>query len=447
MDENNLQNRAYDFVSKVKIFEDQKKTIDNDNWKGSSSHLGVIDLSDKFIESDVIVREYMSDLSDYKIYILKKSNKYGFIENEYIELYKFVYEISEWNNIQRNISIEYLKEKIIAWIVDVFINNVSKINLFVYLEENLQKDINKYRFCFPILNIDIEKDFNVGESKIMFFSKEYFDEFYKFQLSKIESTEKYSEEIFNKLYRKYQGQVFVAIEVFAESKKAEIIAYENACYVVDILKICGPTIQFPTELCYLELESRMPFSHDYLRFKNDEPFDFSITTKVNRKQMLPFNSELVKDYKVFFDEFGKLLNPKYDSEMEKLIKNSIIFYSKCISETDLHLRISQLIMIVESIFLLDDDKYKMENKSKRRFTDFIFESNTAEKINFIEILTEMYQVRHKMTHKSIRIFIDYKKLRTFQIEMINLFYRILKQCDNFNNKELLINYLDKKANA
>lgn len=95
----------------------------------------------------------------------------------------------------------------------------------------------------------------------------------------------------------------------------------------------------------------MPFSHDYLRFENDDPFDFSITTKINRKQMLPFNSKLVKDYKVF-DEFGKLLNPKYDSEMEKLIKNSIIFYSKCISETDLHLRISQLIMIVESIFYL-----------------------------------------------------------------------------------------------
>ncbi|MCU4188479.1 HEPN domain-containing protein [Flavobacterium sp. HXWNR29] len=446
MNETNLENKAYNFVQKVKIFEDPKKTNDNQNWKGSSSHLGVIDLSDKIVDNDIIVREYMSDLSDYKIYIIRDSIRYGFIESDYYELYKFVYELSEWNNIQQNVSIEYLKEKIISWIVDVHINNVSRINLFIYLDEKLKKDINKYRFCFPILNIDIEKDFNIGDSKIMYFSKEYFDEFYKFQLSKIQSSEEYSEEIFNKLYRKYQGQVFVAIDVFAESKKAEIIAYENACFIVDVLKICGPTIQFPNEVCYLELESRMPFSYNYLRFKNDNHFDFSITTKVNRQQMLPFDSKLVNSYKVFFDEFGRLINSKYNSEMEKIVKNSLIFFSKCISETDLHLRISQLIMILESIFLLDEEKYKMENKAKRRFIDFRFNSNTKEKNDFSEILTEMYQVRHKMTHKSIRIYIDYKKLRIFQIEMINLFYSLLKQCNMFNSKELLITYLDEKAN-
>ena len=103
-------------------------------------------------------------------------------------------------------------------------------------------------------------------------------------------------------------------------------------------------------------------------------------------------------------------------------------------------------MILESIFLLDEEKYKMENKAKRRFIDFRFNSNTKEKNDFSEILTEMYQVRHKMTHKSIRIYIDYKKLRIFQIEMINLFYSLLKQCNMFNSKELLITYLDEKAN-
>lgn len=354
MNENNLQIQAYSFVEKVKVFENKTNKTNFNNWKGSSSHIGVEDWSDKFIDSTAIIKEYMSDLSDYKIYILKNSIKYGFLEFDYVELYKLIYKISEWNNIQVNVSIEYLKEKIITWIIDIFINNVSKIDLFAFLEQNLQKDINKYKYCFPILNIDIEKEFNVGESKITYFSKEYFDEFYKNQIDKKEDIDKDYKDNFDKLYRKYQGQVFVAIEIFAESKKAELIAYENACYIVDILKICGPTIQFPDEVCYLELESRIPFKHDFLRFKNDNKFDFSITTKVNRSQVLPFNSKMVDDYKVYFDEFGKLTNPKFDSELEKLIKNSIIFYSKCISETDIHLRISKFIMIIESIFLLNE---------------------------------------------------------------------------------------------
>jgi len=443
MDENNLQLKAFNFVEKIITIENESNKESFESWKGSSSHLDVIDLSDKFVDAPIIVTQYMSDLSDYKIYVMINSIKYGFIESDYKTFYKLVYEISEWNNIQSKVSIEYLKEKILRWIVDIFINNVSNIDLFSFLENNLSKDVNKYKYCFSILNIDIEKEFNIGESKIKYFSKEYFDEFYKTRLLKGESSEK----TFNEIYRKYQGQVFVEIEVFAESKKAELIAYENSCFTIDVLKLCGPTIQFPTEICYLELESRMPFSYDFLRFKNEDIYDFSITTKVNRSQMLPFDSKLVNGFKPFFDEFGKLLNPKYNSDLEKLIKNSIIFYSKCISETDIHLRISKFIMIIESIFLLDDEKYKMENKCKRRFLDFSFESRSVEKINFNEILTEMYQIRHKMTHKSIRIFIDYSKLRIFQIEIINLLFLVLKNSNIYSNKELLIDYLDKKANA
>lgn len=443
MDENNLQLKAFDFVEKIISIENESNIQNFESWKGSSSHLGVVDLTEKVVDSPIIITQYMSDFSDYKIYVMINNMKYGFSEKEYKNFFKLVYEISEWNNIQSIVSIDYLKEKILTWIVNIYKSNVSNIDLFTFIENNLSKDVNKYRYCFPILNIDIEQEFNVGDSKIKFFSKEYFDKLYETKKIK----HKYSAENFDKIFRKYQGQVFVEIEVLAESKKAELIAYENACCIVDILKLCSPTIQFPTEKCLLELESRMPFSYDFLSFKNNNIYDFSITTKINRSQMLPFDLKLVNDFKPFFYEFGKLLNPKYSSEIEKLVKNSIIFYSKCISETDIHLRVSKFIMIIESIFLLDDEKHKMENKCKRRFTDFAFELRRKEKINFNEILTDMYQVRHKMTHKSIRVFIDNSKLRIFQIEIINLLFLLLNQNQNFNNKESLINYLDVKFNT
>lgn len=440
MDENNLQLQAYNLVQKIVTIENESNKESYESWKGSSSHLNVIDLSDKYIDSPVIVKQYFSDLSDYKIYVMINNIKYGFIENDYKPFFKLVYDISEWNDIHSKVSIEYLKEKVLKWIVDIYINNVSIIDLFVSLDSSITKDVNKYKYCFPILNIDIEKEFSIGESTIKFFSNEYFDEFYE---SKKLEQEDYSKDNFDKLYRKYQGQVFVQIEVLAESKKAELIAYEKSCFVVDILKLCCPTIQFPTEVCYLELESRMPFSYDFIRFKNDNIYDFSMTTKVNRSQMLPFDSELVTGFKPYFDEFGKLLDIKYNSNLEKLVKNSIIFYSKCISEIDIHLRISQLIMIIESIFLLDEDKYKMENKCKRRFLDFSFGSrNNTEKLNFNDILTDMYQIRHKMTHKSIRIFIDFSKVRIFQMEIINLLFLLLKNGDRFESKESLIIFLD-----
>lgn len=437
MNEDNLKLQLFSFVEKLITIENESNKAEFDNWKGSSSHLGVIDLSDKFVETPIVVTQRFSDLSDLKIYIMINNLKYGFKESDYKPFYKLVYEISQWNNIQSKVSIEYLKENILKWIVDIYITNISKIDIFTYLENILFKDVKKYTYYFPVLNIDIEQNFYIGKSRIIFFSKEYFDEFYK----KKSIDDDCSEKDFNEMYRKYQGQVFVESCVYAENKKAESIAYDNSCFIVDILKCCSPTVQFPTEKCYLELESRMPFSYDFLRFENNDIYDFSINTKINRSQ-LPFYSKLITALKPFFDEFAKLLDPKFNTDLQKLVKNSIIFYSKCMSEIDLHLRVSQFIMIIESILLLDDEKYKMEHKCKKRFLEYSFAHRNSEKLNFKEILDDMYQVRHKMTHKSIRIFIDYSELAVFQGEIINLFYLLLTDENGFENKESLINALD-----
>lgn len=439
MNETDLQLSAFSFVNKIVElnFNDENNNTYKD-WSGSSSHLSSVDLSSKVTNSPVIIQQFMTDLSDYKIYIGIGDKKYGLLEVDYKPFYEFVYKVSEWKNLQQKVSIEYLKTKILLWVVNIYIQKKCNIEFLNYLEELLSKDVNRYKFYFPILNIDIEKDFNIGDAKITFFSKEYFDELYSTMSESGEIKKKH----FNKAYRKYQGQVFIAINVNAEKRKAEEIAYEQGCYVADILKLCGPSVQFPNFECYLELESRIPFSYDFISFKNENKYDFSITTKMNRSQSLPFNNEFIKDYEIVFNTFGKLIDKTKLSEIELLVRNSIIFLSKSLSEKDLHLRVSQLIMIIESLFLNDDEKYKMENKCKKRFSFFLFHPNLKETNEFIDVLSEMYQVRHKMTHKSIRIFIDVGKLRLFQIYIITALDKIINNSSEYQNKQQLISSLE-----
>lgn len=104
-------------------------------------------------------------------------------------------------------------------------------------------------------------------------------------------------------------------------------------------------------------------------------------------------------------------------------------------------------MIIESIFLKEDGNFKMEIKSKRRLLDFRFGSNHKLKNKFRLLLDNMYEIRHKMTHKSIRLYIDNSELREFQQEIVYILFMICKISSPNFHKEDFLNWLDKKANV
>ncbi len=442
MNEDQLQNEVFNFVPKIIETKIEKKfnNLSDIQLKGSSAEKGIIDLSDKIVESPIISRQNFSDLSDKKIFILIKGIEYGFLEKDYKEFYKYVYKFISFDNFKERVSVDYLKEKILLWIVDVHINGKVTENLLTYLFRNISKDVQNQTFYFPILNIEIEKEFYIGNAKITYFTKQYLDEFYENKLS-----EELEKSTFSKSFGKFLGKVLVSVDIEAESKLAISLAIKNASYVVDVLKLTSPTVTIPSERCFLELESRIPFDYEYLSFKDNDISKFTYYIGVNREHELNYTSEMIESWSELFEEFGNLINKK--DEKSILIANSISFYSKCIAEEDLHLRVSKLIMIIESIFLKEDENFKMEIKSKRRLLDFRFDSNQKLKNKFRLVLDNMYEIRHKMTHKSIRLYIDNSELREFQQEIVHILFMICKiSSPNFHKQDFL-NWLDKKANV
>ena len=441
MTENDIDLKAYAFVPKIiEIKELNSTKTSNEALKGSIAEREITDLSDILDNIPAIVMQYFSDLSDRKIYVIIKGIKYGFYESDYKEFYKFIYKIHELKNLSDIVSIEYITEKVLLWIVDIYIHQFSTENLNTYLSNIIDNDINKYTFYYPILNIDIEEEFLIGDAQITYFTKEYFN-----QLFEKKNSANITDKEFNELYRKYEGRVFVAVEVKAERKLASKIAYEKACYAIDILKLTSSTVSIPFEKCFLELESKIPLKYEYISFKNDNQFDISFHTKVNKNHQAIYKSEMIKGIMPLFNQFGKLFKSTLD--LENILKHSIIFCSKCISEDDLHLRISKLIMILESIFLKDNETNRMVIKCKTRFLSFNSSSNFEYNNKLKLVLDNMYEIRHNMTHKSIRVYIDNNELRTFQIELIDTLFRLSKKSRFYKTKDKLIDYLDEKLNT
>jgi hypothetical protein len=440
MTETYINNKAFGFVELLTVIDREENKNKCQKNKGSIEELGVVDWSDKLVaDSPFIQKKYLPSVSDYGISISIDGVNYGFIDSEYINYYKFIHEILNYDSLNTKVSTEYLREKVLLWIIEVFRAKRATQGLTNYLNELLDKDLKAKRYYYPVLNLTIEEPFLIGNIQFTYMTQKYFDEYW----DKVKESGNMTKDEFDSLFRKYQGRVFIVAETFAESKKGEEISYEKACLAIDMIKLLSPTVYYPEQTCYIDLEKRIPYTSEFLTQEKDEKFEFGFNMSANNS---PFHLPkiLCNQFKKSFDLLGTLFNNE-KNDLDELLINSIKLIAKAIKETDLHLRISFLIMVLESIFLLDEEDFKMEKKCKRRISELMYPTDGKKYQALSELLTSMYLIRHKMTHKSIRLYVELQQLREFQTSLVDSVIRILHNKSKLKNKILLIEYLDKKV--
>ncbi|MCW3807411.1 hypothetical protein [Plebeiibacterium marinum] len=440
MTEKQIDNKAFAFVERLVVKENDDNKNNRRRNKGSIEEVQVVDWSDKLVDDKPFIqKKYLPNISDYDITIAIDGVCYGFSDGEYIDYYKFIHEVVNYDSLNAKVSVEYLKEKVLLWIIEVFKSKRAVQSLTLYLSGLLSKDLKAKKYYYPVLNLTIEEPFSIGDIQFTYMTKDYFDEYW----NKVKGNDNMTKDEFDSLLRKYQGRVFVVVETLAENKKGQEISYKKACLAIDMIKLLSPTVYYPDLTCYIDLEKRIPYTSEYLTQNKNEKFGFGINMSANNN---PFHmpKSLCHQLKSSFGLLGSLFDNE-KNDLDELLINSIKLVAKAIKETDLHLRISFLIMVLESIFLLDEEDYKMEKKCKRRISELMFPTEGKKYRELLDLLTNMYLIRHKMTHKSIRLYIELQKLREFQTNLIDSIIRILHNKHKLTNKVVLIEYLDRKV--
>jgi len=432
---------AFEFVQKLQIVEEFPSSDTEPKLKGSFAHLQSVDLSDNIINSPVIQSQKIHEIGDDKLLISIDGLTYGFQNQVYPAFYKFIYDLSLLNNFYSKVSIRYLRTQTLFWLIDVFRNNKAKQDLLNFLLVKLESDIRRVKYYYPILNLTIEEPFNIGNIRITFFTKEYFDKYWEKSKKSYDS----DEATFNSLFRKYQGNVFIESIVEAESRKGQNLSYDLACFASDIIILLSPTIIHPKEECLIDLDKRIPWESEYLSMDYDKEFDFTVSISANRGTF-HISKEMVNSIKNnILVLFGKVLRDQLKYDIDYLIVDSIKFIAKAIREADLHLRISLLIMVIESIFLFEDENYRMEKKCKRRMCKLLYPSAMVKYEELQYTLSNMYEIRHKMTHKSIRKYIEPSSLSHFQSNLVEVILQLLSNNSRFKTKDNLISILDSRV--
>lgn len=437
-----INRNAYNFVEKLRILKRvPKKTKDT----GSIAEAPSFDLS-QYEVNETPSFERKREHNNKNSHIVLKLNKtiYGFDKETYPDFFSFVDEILTLKEIEIAVTDKFIEEKTLIWIVDVFQNKKSSVDLISFLKDKIEESTEDRVYYFPILNFHINKEFRIGDILITFLTKQFFDELW----DKYRFKEHYSIENFDNILRKYQGQVFASVRVKAEHAQGKLIAFESCSLAIDILKMYTPTVIFPNRRCLFDLEERINVNHksDSLSYIFDRPQELKITTSVKADPLF-INDEVLEYFRINRIEVFSTFLRKYDkrNELQRLLIQAIKLYSIAISTGDLHFRTAQLVTISESLLLEDDLKYKLEKNCKQRFVAILFPTESKESYDFFNKLTQLYQVRHKIMHKAIKLKIDLDYLSEFQTSIIDLLQMLIKISYKIETKEEMIKEIEKKT--
>lgn len=409
------------------------------NFKGSFEHIPYDDWSDKITSAPMISKELNHDFSFVKIYKTIEGKRFGFDDSIYPQFLKFTTHLSSLPIFSNQASEEFILDETFNWVIDSFRANRIYLQLIPYLQNRIEKETEIRTYHFPVLNLLIEEPFQIGKTNFQYFTKQFFDEYWN-QLKKI----KEKKEDFDKLFSKYCGKVFISCKAKAEPKKSEELAYAEACLAMDVFRLFSSAVVIPTKILKVDLERRINinFNSDYLTESFNKERRISLNMLANNEPYY-FNKglyNLVADNGLtLFSDFIK--TPKTD-ELYNLIIQSISFYSFALSIPDLHLRISQLIMIIEGLLLEAGWVNKMQEKTKSRFCNLMFPKNSQEYTMLNSVMMSMYQVRNAITHKGSRLPIDKIKFRDLQITLVNLLKKLIVFNQKMRNKNELIAYID-----
>jgi len=440
-----INNEAFELIELIKqaSFIPREILDKQTKLKGSLGEKEVVDLSNKIIGNKKIRgTNHFGDTTSFFLYDEKGS--YGFNESDFVGFGNLIKKLESIKEIGELLSTEFLEDELLNWSVEVYKNKVTAIPFYDYLSLLIDREVRPFTFYFPVLNLEIESSFKIGNVDFIYFSKEYFDN----QFEKLkEKGNTISEENYDKRYRKdFQGRVLAKVTIRAEKEKAKKLAMQEAKNSVDVFKLFCETVFVSEKKAMFDLNFSLFYQlqSNYLLQDGNNEHGLIVNTKNTNEPYIFTKKHFTLANKLGLSVFSEFISKPMKSEFSNIIIQSIHLFSSAISNWDLNLRCVNLISILESIFLKAEEKVKLEQNTKARLSK-VLSNQYQEEERIKALFSDIYQVRHKMIHKAIRLKIDYKELSEAQTIMVILFLKLIQLNTElgYTDKDTLIEYLNK----
>ncbi|MBK6625013.1 MAG: hypothetical protein IPO46_09525 [Chitinophagaceae bacterium] len=435
-----IEKEAFNILALIEETEEKSKVARPDT--GSSNQKIPFDLTDKLVNSPIIISQ-----TDFESVISKKQCFNGKCIGLNIENYKRLVKLNDTihkeKSINQVISKEFIEDKIFDWLISTFKNKKADKSFANFLMDELENSLKAIKYHFPTLYLDINKPFEIGKVSFNFFTKEYFN--YLEEHYKKKDPEKYRDD-FSEFRKKYQGMVYVAYSVKAESSRGEEIAFEKCSLAVDVLKMCSETTDFPNVELGFDIDRRVninPQNEVFVCNAENELDDLKLNLsrpkhhhKIDDKEWERIISRQAPD----FHNFLLQIETCELSELQQLIINSIKRYGNAISNKNLHQRIVELFTILESLLLLDQNSPIIDSVCK--YCSKLVFKKVEDRKYLIALLKSMYEVRSSLIHHGKEKKIELTHLRQLQYSVVMLLSTLITKTDQHKTKQSVLNEIE-----
>ncbi len=410
MEIDEINRQAYHFVDVIKA--ETSKEESPQEHKGSLAQTEPIIVLDDIVGDYFVISSLLPNGNKY-IQSIKSSGKEFSFDKQNLGLYRTFLKSVYKFHFQPLCSFDFLEDISYKWIIDVKNSCKSTIDFFFYLKEQIDSKVQNYNYYFPVFNLHIERDFEIGNVKFLFFTKEQL-KYYN------ENNE------FNKFYEKLLGKVFVSSTSKSESSKAKDVTFSECCLSFDVLKIFICDFLLPAEKLLVDIEHRASFnfSDNYFSTIDGNLDSISFTLGANNRPITLNADQLIVLQKKGIEKFSNFLKSEIDNELKAIIINAIKTFAVAVTNEDLHLRISLLLSVSEMLLLKESEKNFTACLCKKRFLSIVNKLNANDINKANEVLSEFYIVRNKYLHNGKRLQINLLHLSFFQqlirILLINL---------------------------
>jgi len=368
----------------------------------------------------------------------------GIDGDNYQEIRKLSANLYKKREINDRIGKETLIKIVFDWMKTRCVSTQGEPLSFVeYLNESIQK-IENVKISIPIINMEIDLEFEVGKVRFEYMKKELFDEIDAKMKEKVVSKElpenEYTEFV-SKLRKDHQGKVVGTIHVKAETEKAIEIAEKEVDRAIVALKYFSPFAFVPRAAAIFGRKGMtwIP-SREIFVFTDTLP---TIHQGLVGNQSLLFKIDGVLLAKLKAAGLAKLseLILKSDlSEFEELIFTALYTFSKAISQIDFHERLIFILSALEIVFLKDSGEPIQIHVGQR--LGFLTSPEPDKRRETVLLVSDGYKIRSNYIHHGQENE-NYEILSKLQRACWNALSIMINNHNKFKNKQEFMSYIEK----
>lgn len=375
-----------------------------------------------------------------KISQFSEGSEIGFNEENGKRFQKFVSTIANDNEIINTISRDFIQSKSWKWLFNTKRNAKAETNFSNYIQSEMEDAIQTLKFHFPIVYLNIEQPFKIGDVDFGYFTSEYFDKY-------IEAYTNFQPDKKNPYLRMketYKGTVYAATSVRGEKKKAQEIALDICSLSTDILKICSNTLDYPQAPIDFDIDRRSNYNPQSEVIIELPDFMKGLTTNLSRPAA-PYTLDKVQYEYICkrkleaFHNFIVGLTP-VRSEMEKLIIQGIKRFAKALSNANYFQRVAELFTVLESLLLLHEDSTIIDTVC--RYSSKLVTKDKETRKTVVKVLKDMYKVRSSWVHHAKGRPFQMNDLANLQKIVHALLHSLILKSHVHKTKETLLSEID-----